>query len=137
MTPELADFRGTWRISRRVVAANGPNARFSGLAEFTTDASGLVCDEAGELRLDGQAPFRAERRYLWRPGAAGTIEVQFADGRPFHWFDPGTGTPCARHDCAPDVYEVRYDFRRWPVWSSRWRVRGPRKDYAMVTICRR
>lgn len=137
MIPELADFEGVWRIARRIVAAGGAGARFFGQAEFSADMSGLVCAETGELRVEGRPPIMADRRYLWRRGAAGGIEVLFADGRPFHRFDPAAGTPCARHDCAPDVYVVRYDFRRWPVWSSRWRVRGPRKDYAMVTICRR
>lgn len=137
MAPVLADFEGVWRVARRVVHAGGGGARFAGRAEFMPDASGFVHVETGELHLPGQAPIRAERRYLWRPGSDGTIEVCFSDGRAFHQFDPAAGIPGARHDCAPDTYEVRYDFRRWPVWSSRWRVRGPRKDYAIVTACRR
>ena len=30
---------------------------------------------------------RATRRYLWRDGGAGTIDVWFEDGRFFHRFD--------------------------------------------------
>lgn len=134
MAPGLADFEGQWRIARRIVhAAGGGGMRFSGRARFAVDGAGLIYIETGELRLAGQAPIRAERRSLWRPGPGGTIVVRFADGRAFHHFDPAAAAPRARHDCAPDVYEVEYDFARWPFWSARWRVRGPRKDYAFVS----
>jgi len=83
------------------------------------------------LRLDQQAPIRAERRYLWGPGDAGCIEVTFEDGRAFHRIDPAV--PKARHDCAPDIYEVTYDFTDWPRWQSRWTVTGPNKAYVMTS----
>jgi hypothetical protein len=59
--------------------------------------------------------------------------VLFADGRPFHAFDPGAARPEAAHDCPPDLYRVRYDFSDWPDWQAAWEVRGPRKDYRMVS----
>ena len=37
------------------------------------------------------------------------------------------------HDCPPDTYRVRYDFRAWPRWQAEWRVTGPRKDYGIVS----
>ena len=61
---------------------------------------------------------RAERRYLWRDGGAGTIEVLFEDGRFFHRFDAEDPEPAAEHDCPPDRYRVRYDFRAWPRWRA-------------------
>ena len=76
---------------------------------------------------------QATRRYLWRDGGAGTIDVLFEDGRFFHRFDAEDPAPGASHDCAPDSYRVRYDFRAWPRWQAEWRVTGPRKDYAMVS----
>lgn len=133
MAPTLTDFLGEWRIARRIVHIAGGGARFSGRATFAPAGTGLICFETGEMRLTGQVPIRAERRSLWRPGPGGAIEVRFADGRAFHHFDPAEAVPRARHDCAPDVYEVAYDFTRWPAWSARWRVRGPRKDYALVS----
>ncbi|MCE8467683.1 DUF6314 family protein, partial [Rhodovulum sulfidophilum] len=57
------------------------------------------------------------------------------DGRFFHLIAPGA-RPEARHDCAPDLYRVRYDFSAWPCWSSFWEVRGPRKNYAMESSYR-
>ena len=61
---------------------------------------------------------RAERRYLWRDGGAGTIEVFFDDGRFFHRFDAEDHVPGATHACDPDAYRVRYDFRAWPRWHG-------------------
>ena len=73
------------------------------------------------------------RRYRWRDGGAGTIDVLFDDGRFFHRFDAEDPAPGASHACAPDLYRVRYDFRRWPRWQAEWWVSGPRKDYRMVS----
>ncbi|WP_212525814.1 DUF6314 family protein [Actibacterium sp. MT2.3-13A] len=129
--PALADFEGRWRLEREIDDAKaGQRARFSGTATFTREAAGgLLCDEAGTLILPGQPPLAAARRYLWR-AEGGDIAVFFHDGRPFHLIAPGA-RPEAGHDCPPDLYQVRYDFRRWPEWRAEWRVSGRRKDYLM------
>jgi hypothetical protein len=89
------------------------------------------------LRLADQPEMTAERCYVWREGEDGSVEVRFEDGRFFHSFAPNEPAPTARHDCPPDHYEVRYDFYAWPHWRACWRVRGPRKDYEMVSWFRR
>lgn len=131
MRPGLQDFLGEWRLMRRITPAEGGEARFEGWARFTPAAEGLHYREEGELALPGLAPMRAERDYLWRAGAGGRIEVFFGDGRPFHGFDPAA--PEAAHWCDPDDYRVSYDFAAWPDWRAEWRVKGPRKDYRMVS----
>ncbi len=133
MRPRLQDFEGAWRIARAIHPADGAGARFDGEARFRPDGQGLAYAEIGQLQLAGHPPVRAERCYLWRNGPAGVIEVFFPDGRPFHRIDLGAAAPSDRHLCDPDIYDVTYDFRRWPDWSSRWRVRGPRKDYRMIS----
>jgi hypothetical protein len=65
------------------------------------------------------------------PGCAVVAAVEHGDGRPFHDFDPAD--PVARHLCGADDYAVRYDFADWPCWRAEWTVRGPRKDYRMVS----
>lgn len=135
--PGLDDFEGDWRVTREIVHTGGPDARFAGVARFLPDGAGLSYREEGELVIAGQVPVRAERRYLWRPGVAGAIEVLFDDGRAFHRIDPATGASCDRHRCEQDVYDVAYDFGTWPEWSSCWRVTGPRKDYEMQSRYRR
>ena len=137
MTPGLRAFEGDWRVARVIRHAQGPDARFDGAARFLPDGTGLLYIEEGSLCIDGRAPMRAERRYLWRAGASGTIEVLFEDGRAFHRIAPGAEAPEDRHDCPPDIYDVTYDFRRWPEWRCVWRVRGPEKDYRMESLYRR
>lgn len=128
--PALDEFEGLWRLEREIEDARaGQTVRFSGTALFSSDTEGLLCEEAGDLILPGQPPMRATRRYLWRQQGE-DIAVLFHDGRPFHLIGPGA-RPAAEHDCAPDLYRVRYDFRLWPDWEAEWRVSGPRKSYVM------
>jgi hypothetical protein len=128
-----AALAGGWRLSREIDDRRaGATGRFEGVATFVPDGAGLVYSEAGELHLAGQPPMRAERRYLWR-ASAGRVGVLFADGRAFHDFDAGAARPGAVHRCPPDLYRVAYDFSAWPRWTAVWEVRGPRKDYRMVS----
>lgn len=139
--PEFMTFHGAWTITRRIAAAAGPDARFDGLAVFSDHAGGLRLTETGEMQLDGQGRFAATRRYDWRAGAKGWIDVFFDDGRYFHGFDPASTAPQAHHDCPPDIYDVRYDFTALqgiaPQWTAVWRVTGPRKDYVMTSTYNR
>lgn len=131
--PELWDFEGDWQITRRIEdALSGQEAGFVGTARFERDCLGLRYSEKGLLTLGG-ASMEAERVYLWRSADAG-IEVFFDDGRFFHRIDGSSG---AGHWCDPDQYDGIYDFGDWPDWSSRWQVKGPRKDYVMVSIFKR
>jgi hypothetical protein len=134
----LSAFAGDWIIARTIEdVRGGRSGRLDGQARFVPDAGGgLVYAEEGLLTLGGGPPARAGRRYLWRDGGAGAIEVRFEDGRFFHRFYADEERPSAVHDCPPDQYRVRYDFARWPRWTAEWRVRGPRKDYAMATLYR-
>ncbi len=136
----LEAFAGLWRITRRIEdRLAGGEGRLTGTARFEPDpgGDGLVAIEEGTLVLGGAPPMAATRRYLWREEVPGAITVRFADGRFFHSFAPGAAAPEARHDCAPDLYRVRYDFSAWPDWRAEWRVTGPRKDYTMTTDFRR
>lgn len=135
MTPadRLAGLVGTWQVAR-VLRGNGLRARFSGTATWAAEGPLLRCTEAGTLTRDGVS-FAAMRETLWR-AAPGEIHVLFGDGRPFHSVTPGP-TAYARHDCAPDTYDLRYDFSAWPHWSCRWHVTGPRKGYRALTRYRR
>ncbi|HMQ92428.1 MAG TPA: DUF6314 family protein [Amaricoccus sp.] len=131
---ELSAFTGTWRIERRIEDFRaGRTGPLTGTARFDPLPDGLRYLETGTLSFAGTAPIQASRRYLWRDGGAGTIDVFFDDGRFFHRFDAEAPAPAAAHDCPPDRYRVRYDFRGWPRWEAEWRVTGPRKDYAMLT----
>ncbi len=128
MTPrELSDFEGRWTLTRQVFHANAPDARFEGEAVWTPDAAGLAYEETGRLIVNGHAPMSTSRRYNWRAG----LDVYYEDGRFFHSVPPLGGR--AQHWCDPDDYVVEYDFADWPQFSADWRVKGPRKDYRMLS----
>ncbi|WP_438991204.1 DUF6314 family protein [Lentibacter sp.] len=120
----LSDFTGRWALSRRIVPAQGAEARFEGMAAWT--AAGAY-EERGLLRVAGQPPMQAERRYRW----AADLSVYFEDGRFFHQVPPEGGA--TGHWCDPDQYDVVYDFADWPRWQVRWAVLGPRKNYEMIS----
>ncbi|MFY0691971.1 MAG: trigger factor [Paracoccaceae bacterium] len=132
--PALDAFGGTWTLEREIEDyRSGATGGLTGQAVFAPDAHGaMLYEEDGTLRLGAQPPMRATRRYSWASGADG-ITVFFEDGRLFHTIAADQARPEARHDCAPDLYLVSYDFSRWPAWSATWRVTGPAKDYRMVS----
>lgn len=130
----LSAFLGAWALDRSIEDARAARSgRLAGEARFSPAPDGLAYEEAGTLAFPGTAPMQASRRYLWRQGGAGGIDVLFADGRFFHAFDPALPEPSALHDCPPDTYRVRYDFTAWPLWQAEWRVTGPDKDYIMLS----
>ena len=132
MAPTLEEFAGEWTLRRMIMdRLSGRTARFAGTARYASAAEGLRCVEEGRLIWPGIAPLSGRRVCIWRAEGDG-IAVEFEDGRPFHRFVPA-GTADAVHECAPDLYRARYDFVNWPKWGVRWSVRGPRKDYVMVS----
>ncbi|TNF64106.1 MAG: trigger factor [Rhodobacteraceae bacterium] len=123
----LADFEGTWTLSRRIIHEDGPVAAFEGEARWQPSGGGLDYSETGQLRMPGHAPINATRRYRWEEG----LRVFFEDGRFFHAVPARGGQ--AHHWCDPDDYRVTYDFADWPVFTTTWAVRGPRKAYRMIS----
>ncbi|HMB12492.1 MAG TPA: DUF6314 family protein [Roseovarius sp.] len=126
----LQDFEGTWVFTREVAEADGSRATVKGRADWVGDGAGLAYTETGEMRIVGHAPMQVERRYHWDSDLA----VSFEDGRFFHHVPPEGGETA--HWCDPDQYDGAYDFSDWPEFTVTWRVRGPRKDYQMVTTYR-
>ncbi|TQF00268.1 MAG: trigger factor [Spiribacter salinus] len=124
---KLSDFEGRWQLTRTIRPAEGPGGRFDGVALWWPVMGGLAYEERGVLRLEGQSEMQAERRYFWDAG----LDVYFDDGRFFHSV-PAVGG-AAHHWCAPDQYDVTYDFSGWPEFEAVWRVRGPRKDYELIS----
>lgn len=133
----LDAFAGAWRIEREIEDVRaGRTGRFDGTASFRPAANGLDYLEQGTLHLGDAPPMTATRRYRWLDAGANIIEVRFADGRVFHRFYADEPMPAASHDCPPDRYHVRYDFRQWPRWRAEWLVRGPSKSYGIASLYR-
>lgn len=127
---QLIDFEGLWRLEREIVHDDGQTVTFRGDATWTGSEDELMCSETGILSLAGQR-MEATRKTVWRA----PLDVFFDDGKFFHSVPPGGGA--ASHDCAPDRYDVMYNFAAWPVWTVHWRVVGPRKAYTTRSEYRR
>jgi Family of unknown function (DUF6314) len=125
---------GTWELSRTV-----GNWNFRGSAVFRAEgANELRYEENGILAKPGHADIQASRRYIYRY-EADRIVIYF-DERPARIFETlelkhapnGTWEAEAEHACAPDHYASRYAFGPDAIMISHV-VRGPRKDYEMVS----
>ncbi|MGW4672817.1 DUF6314 family protein [Streptomyces sp. NPDC004324] len=133
----LAYLTGTWRVERSVRdLASGAEGRFTGTTVFSPlddGGDGLLHHESGTFIWQGVA--RPAERTLWfLPGRrAGTADVRFADGRPFHGLDLGTGRHVADHPCAADLYRGEFTVSGADRWRTVWRVGGPAKDLLLTT----
>ena len=123
----VADFVGVWNITRQII--DHRTAQVLQGAGRATIADGVYREHI-TLTLANGTTVDGTRTYLWRDGAGG-IEISFEDGRPFHVI--GFDTAHVQHGCPPDQYDGHYDFTAFPVWTTLWRVKGPRKDYEMTT----
>jgi hypothetical protein len=137
----LAYLAGRWRAERSVRdLATGDEGEFTGVTVFAAvggegapEGGGLLHQESGTFVWQGVAR-PAERTLRFLPGAApGTVDVRFADGRPFHDLDLASGRHIAHHPCAADRYRGEFTVRDADHWRTVWRVGGPAKDLVIVT----
>jgi hypothetical protein len=139
--PAAPDLAGRWRI-RRVILGQG---RLEGIGEAVALGDGrFAWREEGDLRLASGTRLRAHRRYAYRIDAAARVIECFYDDGPqagqlLHRFAFGQRQRLARHrhECAPDLYLAKLRLAGPDCFQLSYRVRGPRKDYAMSTICLR
>ncbi|MEY9489745.1 hypothetical protein RKD26_005539 [Streptomyces calvus] len=133
--PDALDYlSGRWRAERSVRdLASGDRGRFTGTVDFgPLEGGGLLHHESGAFTWRGVTR-PAERTLRFLPGPGGTADVRFADGRPFHDLDLGTGRYVADHPCSADLYRGEFTVRDAGHWRAVWRVRGPAKDLELVT----
>lgn len=130
----LAYLGGRWRATRTVRdLASGDLGRFEGITLFgPLEDGGLLHQESGTFIWQG-VPRPAERTLRFLPGPGGAVDVQFADGRPFHDLDLSTGRYVADHPCAADLYRGEFTVHDEDHWWALWRVRGPAKDLELDT----
>jgi hypothetical protein len=125
---------GTWQLARTI-----GDWRFLGSAVFHAHGPNeLRYEENGALSKQGTPDLTASRRYVYRY-EAGRIVVYFEErpARIFEVLDPkrapnGTWQAHAEHACHPDHYASRYSFGSGMLLITHL-VRGPRKDYEMVS----
>ena len=129
----LAALPGAWHIERRITDhALGVTGSFAGTGRWTPAGAELLYAEQGELSFNGhRGP--ASRSLIYRGRADGTADVLFADGRYFYHLDSRAGRWQARHDCGRDLYELSARRLGAGSFEEHWRVRGPGKDYEIMT----
>jgi uncharacterized protein DUF6314 len=134
--PDLKAFlAGDWTIDRLVLdRANGMEGQFEGRAHFTLCGSALLYEEHGTLTF-GEHRGRSGQSYRYDfPEGDGRANVHLRDGRPFHSLDLSQGQDFVSHACHPDLYDGRFVALGSSSWRSTWTVKGPRKDYDLVTM---
>ncbi len=130
--PELADFVGRWRFSRRLEGAGpGHGQIFDGIARFRPVPQGLHYEEACELRLNGRAG-----QMLWQRQGAGA-DLYLADGSHFHHLGLVGPVATAWHEADGISDELSYNFTHWPRWRAIWRRKDVASDTTMITDYRR
>lgn len=159
LSDTLAFVRGGWRIERVLVDhRSGTNGTFTGSAlldgasheeprstheelpstheEPRSTGAELRYFEHGELRFGGHTG-SATRSLAYQGLPDGTVQVRFADGRPFYLLDLRSGQWRAEHLCGEDRYEVTHLVLAADLMEERWRVLGPDKDYQSVSTLAR
>ena len=145
VSSSLAAIRFDYPLETSEIVNNGHTVQIDIAPGSSIDADGhhyllkqVHFHTPSENQIDGKS-FAAEAHFVHADadGNLAVVAVLFDDGRPFHGIALGRDQSRDVHDCPPDRYAVRHDFGQWPEWRVEWRVRGPRKDYAMWTACRR
>lgn len=136
-------FCGDWTLDRKVVQGDGRvSAVAAGRASFSvTGPDELLYHEEGHVTLQPGGRFSFFRSYRYR-FAGEQLDVFFADG-------PDAGAlyqsyvfneRCDRlellalHHCGADVYAGAYEFSGADRFCLRTSVRGPKKDFSVVTF---
>lgn len=121
---------GRWQIDRRIDhAVDGSAARFSGVADFSPRAPGvLVYFEKGDLRIGGRV-LEARRELAYRFTTFASAAVYFGDGSFFHSLDLSAGHDRVRYRCGADRYVGHFLAVSSETLRVDWHVSGPVKSY--------
>lgn len=140
MDPDSIDPRtllGAWAFDRVIDDhLAGDEKTVTGAAEFAEAGDGRIrWSETGTLRVGGQELPVMRTSYI-EPRGDGWF-VTFEDGRDFHPWAPGQAVA---HPCGADLYAGQISAGAGggrSMFTVRWRVTGPAKDYTMTTVLSR
>lgn len=125
---------GTWRFVRTLTdLASGQHGTATGTLTIVEHDAWLSWSEVGELSWAGSTvPVTRELRLV--PATTGEWRMTFADGRPFHPWQPGS---VVEHLCRLDVYRGRIELLGEDEVRVEWTVNGPDKQHRYLTDCHR
>jgi Family of unknown function (DUF6314) len=123
---------GRWHLRREIVDHRGEHLHLVGSAEVERSSNGaLRYFEQATLERD-ETPLEFTRTYFFHPTGASSASVRFDDGSRFFELDLRNGRCRARHLCDQDLY-LGLILTTSDGWYTRWRCRGPQKNYVATT----
>lgn len=129
----LTFLNGEWNVSRHIKDFQANIiGQFIGNAIFTpVMPTTLSFHEAGEMTY-GSFLGPCERTLKFHQLNSTSVQVRFADDRPFVEVDfSDTATP-STHLCGQDRYDITLRALSGDVIEETWRVHGPTKDYEAI-----
>lgn len=129
---EPTDLLGTWTLRRTVHdRLGGETRRVDGTATLTLlDDAHVRWMEEGTMRWSGGVVAVSRTLDVVRHDGRDGWTVLFSDGREFHPWSVGAPVD---HPCGADHYRGLVETAGRDSWTVTWVVRGPQKDYTMVT----
>jgi hypothetical protein len=128
---------GTWQLTREIIDHHGGDRlHLKGIAEVKRLPSGVLSYfEQATLETD-ETSLEFTRTYLFRPNGTAEASVEFDDGSTFFDLDLRSGRCRVRHLCDQDLY-LGLILTTNDGWYTRWRCRGPEKNYVATTYLSR
>lgn len=135
----FSKLEGSWAVSREVPS----EGHFEGHANFErVNIAELAFSETGVLTQNNGQHLDAFRRYVYR-FENGEIAVYFDEEprRLFHKLvlrsESSSISATGLHHCGDDIYSMEYNFAVSDCFTITHRVKGPRKNYRMISVFRR
>ena len=125
-------FQGDWRFERQVTGLFSENAFLKGRAVFMDLPKSIQrsYEEQGAYEQQGQE-VSFQNSYLYDVPSPQCCRVLFPDGRLF--YELSQNVQGLQHLCGEDHYEGNFEAVSQDLWTLSWYVKGPRKDYEIVT----
>jgi len=136
MTDLEAYLLGGWQLRREIIDHRGDHLRLVGSAEVGRSTNGALCYfEQATLESD-ETSLNFTRTYLFHSAGTASASVKFDDGSSFFELDLQSGRCRVRHLCDQDLY-LGLILTTSDGWYTRWRCRGPQKNYVATTYLSR
>lgn len=143
--------QGHWRLVRKIksLAENSANSSMGsvsdGIASFLPVSGApddLLYTESGTVELPSSSALQFERKYLYTFTGPRSVEIRFYQPESdsgdhlklFHSLQfGGDWKATADHLCIDDMYNVEFECSSATQLNTRWVVKGPSKDYEIMT----
>lgn len=116
---------GNWTLTRHIDDRHS-NTRMTATGTLTVDNT--LWAEQGIL--DGN---KFTQNYGLVFDNKGGLTVNFPDGRLFYTLENQTQPQTIDHRCGNDHYQGEYTVQSQTQFTQIWKVKGPKKEYTMIT----